>query len=210
MLWSSSTGCPLRWLASPNLAENRNVAETHGLSRAELVDVVHTLATTGDLLINRVREGGSEFFVRSPTELDTILTKRVVPYRQDVYYGLSEQGGERWGAHAAPDWERYLQDGFTPDLGTGEAESGRRDLVEQWLAAQRDLGDEQPMEDSIRRDVLSPWQAPYWKRLPVGHRVRFRYRTERTDRPNWPTAWGRRVVWWSKALHDYPFQPKSQ
>ncbi len=125
----------------------------------------------------------------------------------NLLYGLTERGAARWKAHAAPDWGRYLRHGFGFDSGTGEAEGGTRDLVERWLSAQRDLGDERPVEDSIRWEVLRPWKATYWKSMPAGHRVRFRYRTERRYHPDPAAEWRRRMAWWSKALREYPFRP---
>lgn len=111
-----------------------------------------------------------------------------------MYYGLSERGGGRWEAHAVPDWDRYLEASFRFNPEEGTTVSGTRDLMEQWLSAQRDLNQWKPIADSIRWDVLRPWQATYWKSVPVGHRVHFQFEITDVHHPNRAAEWKCRRV----------------
>ncbi len=47
-------------------------------------------------------------------------------------------------------------------------------LVKQQLVMEQYLG-HLVVPDSVRRDILTPWQATYWKTLPIGYRTRFLY-----------------------------------
>ncbi len=93
-----------------------------------------------------------------------------LPDADTIYFGLTRDGGAEWESAARPDWNRYL---FSA-AGEHEVEIACADearlekfLRSPWLDW-RPIGDE-------RRDVLSPWQATYWKTLPLGHRMRCAY-----------------------------------
>ena len=48
-------------------------------------------------------------------------------------------------------------------------------------------------------DVLRPWQATYWKELPVGHRLRFNYEwVARSFEPTDP-----KISEWFKEIHNW-------
>jgi hypothetical protein len=77
--------------------------------------------------------------------------------------------------------------GFTAALGSigprfgnaeprdGEIIGSDRNLVEQYDSLSRYDSDISVVPGSEHWDVLQPWQATYWKELPVGHRLRYKY-----------------------------------
>ena len=93
-----------------------------------------------------------------------------------LVYRLSPSGGDTWEQFARPDWNKYLV--------SSESEQNRhewtltgttRDLVQHWrnLGANFDAGFPFPLAGTERWEMLQPWQATYWKTLPIGHRLKF-------------------------------------
>jgi hypothetical protein len=55
-----------------------------------------------------------------------------------------------------------------------------------------------PVPGSKHWDVLEPWQATYWKVLPLGHRMRFSYDVPPPEPGFDPTAWA-----WLKEIQNW-------
>lgn len=169
---------PLYWLVSPDieLAYNR---PTHGLSSEALSAVLQRLFQRGDLLAEVVELPG----VRRPiqptrAEIGAGLARTIM-----IDYGLSAAGAARWEAVAQPDWRRYIYAAYTNDPDQGEIIAQDRALVETYLAALPYVSDTVVEPDSLIWDALEPWHATYWKTLPLGHRVRFRYSSAQATEP---------------------------
>jgi hypothetical protein len=91
-------------------------------------------------------------------------------------YGLSQAGAARWEQMAKPDWVRYFEDGW-PEEDTCEVVAGSQSRLDELLGSTRELWDVEPVEGEIEREIISPWEATYWKTLPTVYRVRFRYQS---------------------------------
>jgi len=93
---------------------------------------------------------------------------------QCLLYRLSKSGADMWEQFARPDWNKYLVssnvDGIEWTL-TGT----NRDLVQRWrdLGSNFNAGFPFPQPGTEKWELLKPWQAIYWKTLPVGHRLKF-------------------------------------
>lgn len=138
----------------------------HGLSRGELIDTLERLFERGDLLAQR----GEERFTPTRTEIEAALAGRL-----DLFYGLTPRGGARWESVSRPEWQRYLRASVFAEGQEGEIAGSDRRLVEKYDALSHHAWNISVVQGSRRWDVLEPWQATYWKQLPKGHRVRFRF-----------------------------------
>jgi hypothetical protein len=91
-----------------------------------------------------------------------------------IYYQLTAKGAGQWEAFAKPDWDRYVLNESDSETGDGQLTC----LDEQWLQCY--LENFSAIEGcvdraSVQHQHLGPWQATYWKVLPSGYRVQFRY-----------------------------------
>jgi hypothetical protein len=161
---------PLKSLASEDVELSHN-RRSHGLGVAALTDLLHRLFEDGWLLAER--RGGPPplgAFVPTRPEIEAALAGE-----QCIYYGLSAQGGARWEAVSKPDWERYVSASFGTSPNEGEIIAARRQSVERYDSLPAYPSGVSVTDGSRRWDVLKPWPATYWKTLPAGHRLRFRY-----------------------------------
>lgn len=79
----------------------------HGLDYDALIGLLDRLFRDGDLVADRVSLPNwedSQLFVPTREEIVDLLAVVGGP---DVFYGLTAQGGARWEAVSAPDWERF-------------------------------------------------------------------------------------------------------
>ena len=169
---------------------------SHGLTRDQLINVLDRLFLRGDLLAHRMEKlGPKEFFIPTRTEIEEAFRGRV-----RCFYGLTSQGGARWEEVSQPHWERYIHDSVYAEPREGEIIGSDRDLVERYDALSWHSSDISVVPGSRHWDVLRPWQATYWKELPVGHRLRFKYEwVERTPESKTdPKIWE-----WFKEIHNW-------
>ena len=172
---------PLMWLASEDI-EGRFNKRNHGLKRDELVSVLKHLFWRGDLFAQSLEKSGpKDRFIPTQNEIEEALEGRL-----DCVYGLTLQGGARWEEVSRPHWERYVSAWVYADPQEGQIVGSDRGLVEKYDSMSHYVWDISVVPGSKRWDVLEPWQATYWKELPLGHRVRFSFQwVERL--PDWKT-----------------------
>jgi hypothetical protein len=186
--------CPLVWLVAKNVGELLNKRD-HGLKRDELMSVLNLLFRRGDLYARLTGKSlAKEVFIPTESEIEAALSHRL-----NCCYGLTLQGGARWDEVSQPHWERYISDSVYAEPQEGEIISSDRDLVEQYDSLTRHDSDTSIVPGSKRWDVLRPWQAAYWKELPVGHRLRFKYEwVERSPEPTDPeiSEWFKKIRNW--------------
>ena len=160
--------CPLVWLVSEDIEGAFN-KRNHGLERGELVTVLNHLFQRGDLL---AKQNESEF-VPAQADIEEALDGRL-----DCLFGLTPQGGIRWEEVSHPQWERYITAWVYADPQEGEIVGSNLQLVEKFDSLSNYAWDIAVVPGSKQWDVLQPWQATYWKELPLGHRVRFNFSWE--------------------------------
>lgn len=168
---------------------------SHGLTRDQLINVLERLFLGGDLLAHRWEKSGlKEFFIPTRTDIEEAFNGRV-----RCFYGLTSQGGARWEEVSQPHWERYIHDSVYAEPREGEIIGSDRDLVEQYDSLSHYNSEISAVPGSKRWDVLRPWQATYWKELPMGHRLRFEYEwVERSPEPTDAKIWER-----FKEIHNW-------
>jgi hypothetical protein len=147
---------------------------THGLHFEELAEMLYRLCQQGDIT---TWAGARE------VQLSLAGIKAGLSGEAKIFYGLTAQGGDKWEQYSNPNWDRYVDMGFTIDPYEGEIIATTHELVEKSLSYQPAFAN-LIQNGSEAWDVLSPWQATYWKTLPIGHRVKFAYV------PDEKTSWG--------------------
>ena len=167
----------------------------HGLKRDELIDVLGRLFQRGDLLAKRMEKSVSKgFFIPTQAEIEEALDGLL-----NCFYGLTAQGGARWEEVSQPHWERYISDSVFAEPREGEIIGSDRDLVEQYDSLSHQDSEISVVPGSKHWDVLRPWQATYWKELPVGHRLRYKYEwVGRKPEPIDPKIWE-----WFKQIRNW-------
>jgi hypothetical protein len=134
------------------------------------------------------------FFIPTQAEIEDAFDGRL-----NCFYGLTLQGGTRWEEVSQPRWERYISASVYAEPREGNIIGSDRDLVEQYDSLSQHAFEISVIPGSKRWDVLRPWQATYWKELPVGHRLSFKY--EWVPRP--PEPPDPKISEWFKAIHNW-------
>jgi hypothetical protein len=145
----------------------------HGLNSNEVAEMLYGLCQRGDII---TRLEGHEI------QLPLAGIKEGLSGEANIYYGLTAQGGARWEEYSNPDWDRYADEAWGIDPNEGEISATTRELVERHLSFQ-DIGNYRVCPGSEVWDILSPWEATYWKTLPTGHRLRLEY--EPDEKSSW-------------------------
>ncbi len=180
-------------LVSKSLGEILNRRE-HGLSYPVLISTLHKLFEREELFAEPMSNFLSpERAIRDP-QTNRRIDRRVVgePFKPTltqieagvrgdtpIEYGLTQKGGARWEHLTNADWKRYLIDCYywSDDMpvSTVTIISQDENLVKQYLAfAKRQTAIF--IDRSEKWKTLSPWQATYWKVLPVGHWLQLDYK----------------------------------
>jgi hypothetical protein len=93
-----------------------------------------------------------------------------------LYY-LTPKGGFHWETITYPDWSRFSSIIFSKteseDIDLEEVICPSKQFVEKYLSIDCYLSPVIHVPGTEVWDVLSPWQATYWKTLPTGYRVCF-------------------------------------
>jgi hypothetical protein len=165
----------LRVLNHPELEVIAN-RKHHGLNSDEVAEMLYGLCRRGDIIT-----GLESLEIKLSFEgINAGLSGEA-----NIYYGLTPQGGARWEEYSKPDWDRFVDEGWGIDPYEGEISAPTRELVEKHLSFQ-DIGNYRVCPGSEVWDILSPWEATYWKTLPMGHRLRLVY--EPDEKTSWDLA----------------------
>ena len=128
-----------------------------GLSRDELIGTVHELCRMGLTEIVGNASVGCSPGAFAAGEDNSLLT-----------IGLTRMGGKVWEEVVEPEWEKYLSVLAYPDDGDSEiliVESSRLEKLKEVL----DSIPGGPVFSHL--EVVRPWDALYWKRFELGHRL---------------------------------------
>lgn len=144
------------------------------MGRSLLVDTMHKLFAEGLIVAHKFGKS-DDCFVLSPKQIEKALDER--KDKKEHYYRLTKKGGEYWEAFASPQWDYFIyrEYGLPDDSGAwvGELVCMTKDFLEDYFQSLR-YHVYEIYENTIKWDVLRPWEATYWKELPIGHRVKFK------------------------------------
>lgn len=172
---------PLTFLAMSDEAISQQFnTPSHNMPRQELLYVLWSLFERGDLLAYQEMAGEH---IPTLGQLDAAL---VEPQRHangatiwgtgvdgPLRYALTASGAAKWEEFAQPDWSRfYWMQGTETEA--WEIVAGSETRREELLRHSPLLWRWEILAESVERTTLIPWEATYWKTLPVGWQVRFR------------------------------------
>ena len=159
--------------------------QPHGLSQDELLATIFELSEQGLVsFINSHDQTERQF--SNTDQIRDALAEESRRGRSKTSLCLTPDGARVWEAFAAPEWDRFVYEGYIFDESTG------RVLVELICASRRrlqgHLGSSYPSLSPIDRSrlwwsTIEPWQATYWKTLPKAHSVRFVGSDDRNEEP---------------------------
>lgn len=199
---------PFHWLSADNVDEILNRPH-HNLSRSELPVVLERMFERGDLFLEYRNHSEQRSRTRAPSrsEIEAALymshTERIDQAEQ-VFYGVTALGGALWETLSHPQWDDFFLEGYGIDPYEGEMSASTRSLIEERLALiPYDSFIKAIVPESVRWSVLQPWEATYWKQLPIGYRIEFTYlplseaeTLARSTPPDHVQAWYQRVSRW--------------
>jgi hypothetical protein len=164
-------GCPVKFLVSDDIEELFN-KRGHLMERQRLIETLCELHSRGWIKSDR----GEIPVLLDSDQIEAALVEEFDSKRDDqgVYFRLTEEGGAAWERFAAPRWDRYLRTRLSFSKSTGAISGATKWRVEKYLSLVHHLGTIVD-PNSIVRQVLAPYQATYWKTLPIGYRVEYRY-----------------------------------
>lgn len=171
-LLSSAVETPqtaLEWLSARRAA--------HGLAAAALATLAQSLFERGDLVAQPMRMQPRPTLHGDAFIPTLAQTRAALAGELHLAYALTPRGGARWERHARPDWGRYVTRTLDAAAQHGTLASTSRDLLHCHL---EHLQRTQPgllLAGSEQWETLMPWEATYWKVLPMAHRVQFRLNT---------------------------------
>jgi hypothetical protein len=172
---------PICWLDWDDIEEVLN-KPGHGMDRPLLINTMETLFSGGLIIAHRF-DHWDDCLVLSYEQIDTVLDER--QNKKEHYYRLTEKGGKYWETFASPNWNYYIDAGYElPDdnaIWHGELICKTKEHLEKYFLSLRSHNYEVYAE-SIRRDVLRPWEATYWKKLQTGHRIRFKCKDKENEK----------------------------
>ena len=184
---------PFNWLSASNLGEMAN-RPTHNLADADLLDTLMYLFTEGDLMLKLSGRNNNVQSLASPSRDFVQSTLFMghdawIQHPQSIFYGVTAQGATKWEQLSAPQWEQYYEEGYGIEPYEGDIIASERAVTEEVFGMARCdplVGTIVPA--SITWTAIHPWNATYWKTLPIGHQVCFTYLPfVETDETPYPT-----------------------
>jgi hypothetical protein len=173
-------GLNLAVLCSPDIEVIVN-RPSHGLDEHELAPMLASLCAAGFIEV----KGPDDVLARTLREIeDAFAVSRCSPVPHTGFqYFLTPEGGAAWERLTRPDWSRY----FVTALSRQETwiEAASLEAAEGEFRWEATDPSHVPVPGSEIRTVMRPWAATYWKTLPIGYKVHFR----------WTHGVGSNVLW---------------
>jgi hypothetical protein len=160
----------------------------HNLSHRQVAETLYHLYQHGDIIFLSDPEFDTHRYweYAVPVTLTEIEDAVFGQGRTYLFYLLTLQGGALWETCSNPDWSRFFN--TSSYEGIEIVCGGSREVVERYTFI---VYYRQPIiEESKVWTELLLWQATYWKTLPRGHRLDFRYKhlapwEKQIDEPSW-------------------------
>jgi hypothetical protein len=169
---------PLWVLARNNLAEIVNRRKGHELSHATLVEILHTAYYSGWIDARCYENDDWDHPIE--VELNPLNIEKGLMREFDIYYGLTALGGAKWETLSKPQWRLYIDSGISNGNLTVRTSSRRNVQIE--IATLPYIWQEAAIPNTAEWELLTPWQATYWKMLPRGWQLKCQ--TIESDDPN--------------------------
>jgi hypothetical protein len=171
---------PLWVLAHDNLAEIVNRRKGHELAHTTLVETLHTAYYSGWIDARLYKNDDWEHQHPIDIELNPLNIEKGLMHELNIYYGLSASGGAEWETLSKPKWRLYIDSGISHGDLTVRTSSRRNAQLE--IATLPYIWQEVAIPNTAEWQLLTPWQATYWKTLPRGWQLKCQ--TIESDDPN--------------------------
>jgi hypothetical protein len=178
-------------LSEPPYESVEAIIRPRGVDVEETIITLDRMFLQGDLTARTGRPGlGWDELTDVPNPSRGEIAQSLIepPRRLRYHYQLTEQGARRWESVARPRWNEFLvisegrEEDNDPWIVTIEAMEAK--VVEGLVAQSRSEGG--LIEGIVEMHPLVPWNATYWKTLPIGYRAHYRLKSGDT---RWPTEW---------------------
>lgn len=171
---------PICWLNWDGMEEALN-KKGHGMDRSLLIETMSKLFKDGLVIAHKANKWNDSRSLTSE-EIGNALNEN--PYKKELFYRLTTKGGEHWEAFALPNWENYISDCYEAINGNEKEKCTLMCPQKERLATSLNslqCHEYEVENDSIQWDIIQPWQATYWKKLDIGHRVCFLFKYKEKD-----------------------------
>lgn len=169
---------PICWLDWAEIEEALNKS-THGMDRSLLIETMYKLFTEGLITAHRFSKW-DETFILSLNEIEAALNEK--HNNKEWFYRLTKKGGALWEAFARPKWELFVDNEYglpeNNDIWAGKIVCSNKEHLKGYFNSLC-YHDYEVDDNTIQRDRLEPWQATYWKLLPVGFQIKFMCREKK-------------------------------
>ena len=187
---------PVRVITGPDAGQRLNRAH-HGLDPEGVIEVLRGLLRQGAIALFRDGQGQhhqTEEALRAAVEQGDAGPSPPGSF----FYGLTPSGGELWEAVAQPDWARYIDASYGIDPNDAEVICADPVRLNDYVSSKYQKC--RPISGTVCRDQVKPWQATYWKMLPLGHRIRYSYDPDESSRPQGVGRYRlEQAVWYQEA-----------
>jgi hypothetical protein len=163
------------WLLHENIEEALN-RRKHGMSKKMLLLTMKKLISEGFIEIFQQDSViiGNELAIEN---MEEYLSKDKQKKSKSYYYKLTQKGGKYWESFAFPNWEFYMTNMLSyfrdeSDVGFFELISANKKYLEFYYRS-LSYHEYNVIESSIQESTIKPWQATYWKELPIGYKMTF-------------------------------------
>ena len=146
---------------------------SHGMDANVLEATLTSLSARGLIDFHHSNPETCENHPASVTEIASGLAGE--SNTQNLYYGMSQEGGLHWEAFAHPKWDRFVDKLFSFDDDENESHcvsAANRQKLQRIFDGLHFIG-LFPKPETVKWTDVSPWQATYWKILPAGYCVEF-------------------------------------
>ncbi|MEH1938892.1 MAG: hypothetical protein V7L01_01565 [Nostoc sp.] len=117
------------------------------------------------------------FKAEKPAILTLTQIEASLSRESGILYYLTPKGGFHWETITHPDWSHFASIIFSntesEEIDLEEVICPSKQFIEKYLSIDCYVSPVIHVPGTEVWDVLSPWQATYWKTLPRGYRVRF-------------------------------------
>ena len=168
---------PIWWLywSEMELALNKT---GHGMPRELLIETLHKLFIEG-LIVATENRNYDNLLQLDPEQIEIALSEDQSTRKSKKYhYQLTHKGGEYWEAFANPNWNLFIdacheEPDDDSDIWNGEIICPNKRHLESYYESVS-YYDYNVIEGTEKVDTVEPWQATYWKEIPIGHRIKFK------------------------------------
>ncbi|NJP06976.1 MAG: hypothetical protein HC837_15830 [Chloroflexaceae bacterium] len=177
---------PLYILTAPNVAAilNRKYVYGQGLSYSILVDAVGRLFLQGYIQLAWWHVPLHTWMPMTDLNSSRSTIEAALQGETEVNYGLTGKGGAAWEAKLHPNWQKYKDEDVSSEPGNiARITAGSIEVINEYMSLvfPSYLYPFVPIPETLMMEQISPWQATYWKSLPLGYRIQFNYQTAEAD-----------------------------